>query len=60
MDYSNLTDEKFDELLAQIIDDDNPRASMLLSIPGVYDILKEEYNNDVLDRYENELAEAEE
>ena len=42
--------EAFDEALAEIIDD-SP-ASHLLSIPGIYEILSEHFNNDVLARLE--------
>ena len=43
-----ISDEEFDRTLAEIIDYDNPRASMLLSVPGIYEILSEHYNNDVI------------
>ena len=38
--------ERFDEKLAEILDK-NP-ASHLLSIPGVYEVVSEHFNNDVL------------
>jgi hypothetical protein len=53
------TDEQFDNALAVIIDEDNPRAANLLSIPGIYEILSEYYNNDVLDYLASEQEESE-
>lgn len=46
------TQEEFDNLLAEIINE-SP-ASHLLSIPGVYDILSGQFNNEVLRRWEEE------
>lgn len=48
-DYSNLTDEEFDRLLAEVLDE-NP-ASALLSIPGIYEVVSEHFNDVVLDRW---------
>jgi hypothetical protein len=47
-----ITDEEFDQLLIQIINE-HP-ASNLLSIPGIYEILSEEFNNEILDRFEQQ------
>lgn len=43
----NITDEQFDAKLAEIIN--RHPASNLLSIPGVYEALSEEFNNEILD-----------
>lgn len=47
-------DEEFDEALAEIIDE-SP-ASHLLTVPGVYEVLSEHFNNDVLERIEQNRA----
>lgn len=52
--YSKLTDEEFDRRLGEIMD--RKPASYLLTVPGVYDILREEYNNDILDEWEKDQA----
>lgn len=52
--YDAMTDEEFDTLLMRIMDE-SP-ASHLLSIPGVYDVLREHFNNDVLNAWEQEKA----
>lgn len=46
--------EEFDEALAEIIDE-SP-ASHLLSVPGVYEVLAEHFNNDVLAKIEENRA----
>ena len=43
-----ITDEQFDHALREVIDYDNEKASMLLSVPGIYEILSEYYNNDAI------------
>ena len=43
----DITDEQFDAKLAEIIN--RHPASSLLSIPGVYEALREEFNNEILD-----------
>ena len=48
---TNITNEQFDALLKQIIDEQP--ASALLSIPGIYEILSEEFNNEILERFES-------
>lgn len=56
------TQEQFDNALRRVIDRDNEKASFLLSVPGVYEILSEFYNNDALDelRYDYETNNIEE
>lgn len=50
--YHEMTNQEFDSILATILDE-NP-ASFLLFIDGVYEILAEHFNNDVLDRWSKE------
>jgi hypothetical protein len=50
---TQITTEKFDELLAEILDEG--KASALLTIPGVYEAVSEHFNNDVLKRWHEEL-----
>lgn len=52
--YSTLTQEEFERRLSEMID--RKDASYLLTIPGIYDILSEEYNNDILDEWEKDRA----
>jgi len=40
--------QEFDEVLGGILE--SMPASVLLSIPGIYEILSEEFNNEVLDK----------
>lgn len=49
---SKMTDEDFDEGLQQIINE-NCCAEDLLKIPGIYEILSEHFNNEILERWEN-------
>ena len=55
-DYKDMTNEDFDRILSDIINDDT--ASNLLTIPGIYEILAEHYNNEVLDAWTEEKEEA--
>ena len=50
-DYSWVTDEMFDEALCYLLEDMGS-ISLIKSIPGVYELVKEEYNNDVLAKLE--------
>ena len=47
--------ERFDDILAEIVREE---ASTLLSIPGVYEVLAEHYNNEVLRRIAEESFEG--
>jgi len=49
-DYSWITDEMFDEALMEIVD--NQGLVSLLRIEGVYELVKEHYNNEVLEKLE--------
>jgi hypothetical protein len=52
--YADLTSDTFDRLLREVINDDNASSCDVLSIEGVYEILSEHYNKEVLERYEQE------
>ena len=45
-DYSKLATEDFERILFDLVNQ-NP-ASFLLNIPGIYEIIAEDYNNEVL------------
>ena len=45
-DYAWVTQEMFDNELRSILQDED--TELLLSIPGVYDLVREFYNNTVL------------
>ena len=47
--YSLLTDDVFDGILENQVA--SLSAAQLLAIPGIYEILREELNNDVLDSW---------
>jgi len=51
-DYSKMTDEDFDRLLVEHVS--GCCAGTLLQIPGIYAILSEHFNNDVLDAWTKE------
>ncbi len=46
-DYSDMTTDDFDQYLEKVLE--NVTASPLLQVPGVYELVTEHYNNDVLD-----------
>lgn len=46
VDYSTMTDGDFYKYLIRLLED--LRGTDLLQVPGVYDIVSEHYNNDVL------------
>lgn len=56
--YSKMTDNDFDRILTSLLND--MKASELLSIAGIYEIVSEEYNNDVLDIWAGEQEEKKE
>lgn len=49
--YSELTDEDFDRILGEVVKEN---AGSLLTIPEAYNVLSEHFNNEVLERWENE------
>jgi len=56
-DYSAMTTEDFDRLLAGAMDEE-VSPSALLAIPGIYEVVSEHYNNAVLDAWMAEQKEA--
>ena len=50
----DISTEDFDRILTEILEDTRPEA--VLTIPGVYEILAEHYNNDILQIWEAEQA----
>lgn len=57
VDYSWITDEMFDEALMEIVDKQGPLS--ILRIEGVYELVKEHYNNEVLEKLEQSRGEEE-
>ena len=53
-DYTGLTDEIFYGLLYEVVVD---RGTEILSVPGVYEILSEHYNEQVLQDFEDQYPE---
>ena len=56
-DYSQMTQEEFDEALEQVIYEEffkmrENGPGLLLGVPGIYEILSEHFNNEVLERYD--------
>lgn len=52
MKTKQITQTQFDNKLIEILSEVN--AVQLLGIPGIYEILAEEYNNEIIDQIENE------
>ena len=48
-DYSKMTTEDFDQCLDGVLL--NTTVSTIRSLPGVEEIIREEFNNEVLDRW---------
>lgn len=57
VDFSKMTDEEFDNILMEIMNEE--KASDLLIIPGIYEIVAEYFNNDILDVWEQRQLEKE-
>ena len=53
-EYAEMDTNDFDRILVSIVGD--VPASSLIGIPGIYEILSEHYNNEVLDTWEEEQA----
>jgi len=51
-----MTHDDFDRILRDIVD--QSPASYLLDVEGVYEIASEEYNDEVLERWEEEQDES--
>jgi len=56
--YSHITDDMFYDMLEQVLHE--MTADQILAIPGVYESVSEELNNEVLSRLVNEEEEEEE
>lgn len=60
--YAKVTTEDFDRLLAEVLYNEdiceNGAAPRLLAIPGIYEVLSEYYNNEILDAWDAEQAAA--
>ena len=54
--YKNMKQEDFDRILIELVN--QSPAGNLLSIPGVYELVSEDYNNMVLDYWEQEQENA--
>lgn len=50
--YEDMTNAEFDSILAEILD--GMPGEALLAIPGVYEVVSEHFNNEVLERWEAE------
>ncbi|HPA48195.1 MAG TPA: hypothetical protein PK395_20695 [bacterium] len=55
VDYSTMTNETFDTILREVVEE---HRHTLLTIPGVYEILSEHFNNEVLERWEHGKPDA--
>ena len=51
-DYSKMTDDDFDRILLELVEEE--KASTLLQIPGVYEVVSEYFNNEVLSMWDDE------
>ena len=49
MDYSKMTQDDFMNHLVKVVEDMNP--IQILAVPGVYEVLSETLNNEVLDSW---------
>lgn len=53
--YANLTQDQFDGILEGIVD--GMTAAQILAVAGVYEVLSEALNEDILDRWEEDHPE---
>lgn len=53
----DITTEEFDQGLQEIIESES--AASFLTIPGVYEILSEYYNNEVISNWEERMYQEE-
>ena len=56
--YKDLTQEKFDDLLMELIG--HKTVFSIIHLSGIYEILSEEYNNDVLELWDTRRESNEE
>jgi len=52
--YANITNEEFQEMVTRIAKEN---IEQTLSLPGIYEVISEEYNNEALDRIIEEKTE---
>jgi len=52
MPKRKITDEEFDRILCGIIGDLS--AETIIGIPGIYEVLAEHFNNEVLEQWKEE------
>lgn len=57
-DYSDLTDDKFQEILDEIVSE-YTSCQIVNTVPGVWNIVAEHFHNEVLDRYAAETGQLE-
>ena len=50
--YAKLSTEDFDRILIDLVNDTS--SETLITIPGIYELLAEYFNNDVLDAWDHE------
>lgn len=50
MELNSPTQEEFDRILIEVLS--KMRASQLIAVGGIYEILAEEYNNEILSIWE--------
>ena len=55
MKTQEITNEMFDNELMRILSEQ--RANQLIDIPGIYEILAEHYNNEIIDNLTTETGE---
>ena len=48
-----ITNQEYDNILSELIIEN---SAMLLTIPGVYEVLSEHFNNEILDRWETKYG----
>lgn len=48
--YEKMTQTEFDEILMEILSE--TKASEMIAVPGFYEIASEEFNNEVLKKWE--------
>lgn len=54
-DFSWVTQEMFDEELEKIVEE-KAREGTLMATPGLYEVVSEEFNNEVLERIQEKRS----
>jgi len=57
-DYSKMTQEDFNNILTNILS--RQTGAQLLSIPGIYEVVSEHFNNEILEEWEEPTIEEKE